>query len=163
MDLLDITPPNGLQGYSLAPDLLVHEEEKSNHPEWILSQFHSDHMNTGTFMVRMDDIKLIYYVGYPTQLFNITQDPYELNDLSNDEPEMLLKMMNLLMELIEPTEADEEAKKFDKETFLSWKESLGNNFNSTIAENISWSQYWSQSPEAYLELVEDWVKSPIDQ
>ena len=35
-------------------------------------------------MIRQDDWKLVYYHGYDAQLFNLVEDPEELNDRAGD-------------------------------------------------------------------------------
>lgn len=43
-------------------------------------------------MVRWENWKLVYYVGYDAQLFDLAQDPYELHNLAHDavsDPEVL--------------------------------------------------------------------------
>ena len=43
----------------------------------------------GEFMLRKQDLKYIAYVGYAPQLYNITADPLELNDLSKSKPDLI--------------------------------------------------------------------------
>eukprot|EP01102_Stenamoeba_stenopodia_P014214 TRINITY_DN4690_c0_g2_i1.p2 TRINITY_DN4690_c0_g2~~TRINITY_DN4690_c0_g2_i1.p2 ORF type:complete len:196 (+),score=53.76 TRINITY_DN4690_c0_g2_i1:1050-1637(+) len=169
MELLGIDPPEGLQGYSLAPDLVdtnssthypLSPSVYPPHPGYILSQYHSDHLNTGTFMVRYEDLKYIYYVNYPPQLFNLTADPFELDDLSDSEPDLLAMMGQLMLSLIDPIEADAAAKKFDLDTFISWKFAQGSDYESVIGgKGVKWQQYWDENPEYYLNLVDNWVAS----
>ena len=47
-------------------------------------------------MIRYEDWKLNYYHGQPTQLFNLKEDPNELNDRSEDPA-----CRDILMELTE--------------------------------------------------------------
>ena len=50
----------------------------------IFSEYHDGGSTTGTFMVRWQDWKYVYYVGYPPQLFNMASDPHELHNLAVD-------------------------------------------------------------------------------
>ena len=169
MELLGIDPPEGLQGYSLAPDLVDSNSTYRYplspgvfppHPGYILSQYHSDHVNTGTFMVRYEDLKYIYYVNYPPQLFNLTSDPFELDDLSETEPDLLAMMGQLMLSLIDPIEADAAAKKFDLNSFISWRIAEGDNYESTIGgSGVRWVNYWDKDPQFYLGLVDSWIAS----
>ena len=52
----------------------------------VFSELHDDGSMTGEFMVRLGDWKLVHYVGYPPQLFDLAADPFEQNDLA-DRPE----------------------------------------------------------------------------
>ena len=38
---------------------------------------------TAAFMVRQGNYKLVHYVGYPPQLFDLALDPYEERDLAS--------------------------------------------------------------------------------
>ena len=48
----------------------------------VFSELHDDGALTGTFMVREGNWKLIHYVGYPPQLFDLAADPFEQRDLA---------------------------------------------------------------------------------
>jgi choline-sulfatase len=50
----------------------------------ILSEYHDGGSTTGTFMVRWDHWKFVYYVGHPPQLFDMAADPNELSNLAVD-------------------------------------------------------------------------------
>jgi arylsulfatase A-like enzyme len=50
----------------------------------IFSEYHDGGSTTGTFMVRWNSWKYVYYVGYPPQLFNMNADPSELTDLAEN-------------------------------------------------------------------------------
>ncbi len=50
----------------------------------ILSEYHDGGSTTGTFMVRWDRWKLVYYVGHSPQLFDLAADPHELQNLAGD-------------------------------------------------------------------------------
>lgn len=48
------------------------------------SEYHAMGSRTGAFMVRKGTDKLIHYVDYPPQFFDLAEDPDELNDLGRD-------------------------------------------------------------------------------
>lgn len=50
----------------------------------IFSEYHDGGSTTGTFMVRWNSWKYVYYVGHPPQLFNLNADPNELTDLAEN-------------------------------------------------------------------------------
>ena len=67
--------------------------EKSNWENIAFSEFCQDASGGGVpfpeeglfqRMVRLEEWKLNYYHGQPVQLFNLKEDPYELNDRAND-------------------------------------------------------------------------------
>lgn len=47
----------------------------------VLSEYHDGGAVTGFFMVRAGDWKYVYYPGFAPQLFNLAEDPHEVNDL----------------------------------------------------------------------------------
>lgn len=48
----------------------------------VFSEMHDDGSMTGEFMVREDSWKLVHYVDYPAQLFDLLADPFEQTDLA---------------------------------------------------------------------------------
>jgi choline-sulfatase len=58
----------------------------------IFSEYHDGGSTTGTFLVRWDHWKFVYYVGHSPQLFDMKADPNELNNLStNIENDPIIK------------------------------------------------------------------------
>ncbi|OON39478.1 hypothetical protein BTJ39_12525 [Izhakiella australiensis] len=51
----------------------------------VFSEYHASGSVTGTFMVRYKNFKLIYYVGFRPQLFDLDADPGEFSDLAENE------------------------------------------------------------------------------
>ena len=166
MDLTGTPQPPGLAGWSLATDLglAVVDGDQSipppPHPDWVLCQAHMDHSNTGQFMIRQGDWKYIYYAaGYPAELFNLAEDPGELKNVAESNPDMVKQLHALLTGLLDPESVDKSAKKFDKDSFMTWKNSLGDKYKDTIGSKaIRWYPEWNQNPEHYLSLIEDWLK-----
>jgi choline-sulfatase len=50
----------------------------------VLTEYHGMGSATGAFMIRHNQYKYMYYVDYPAQLFDLTADPEEINDLGTD-------------------------------------------------------------------------------
>ena len=48
----------------------------------VFSELHDDGSTTGEFMVRRGNWKLVHYVGYPPQLFDLAADPFEEVDFA---------------------------------------------------------------------------------
>lgn len=107
-ELAEIPKRECFSGESLLP-LARGETDQSR--GWALSMYCGVTSNTISYMLRQGDHKLIVYEGYPSRLFNIADDPQELNDLVNMEPERVKEMENLLA-----TQVDRE------ETWRIWEE-----------------------------------------
>lgn len=83
-------------------------------------------------MVRKDNWKLIYYHGYPPQLFNLSEDPDELNDLSSNisAGEILDELMTLVLRNWNPDsiESTQKDRMKDKHVIGQWaRETLPDN------------------------------------
>ena len=97
-----VVMPSFLSGHSLFPFLYEknrHRKVASSKPPYpkdrkIVSQYHSNMGNTGSFMLRKGNYKYIafgrtaYDPSYTPQLFDVVEDPEELRDLSLDKPEV---------------------------------------------------------------------------
>ena len=166
MDLTRTQHPPGLAGFSLAPDVLVSSELRPNssgpvHPDWVLCQAHMDHSNTGQFMVRQNNWKYIEYVGYDPQLFDLDEDPGELKNLAEQNPDVVKQLRDILTQQLDPLQVDKVAKKFDKDAFLTWKNGLGDKYQSTIgSRQVRWYPTWHKNPDYYLSLIDKWLKEP---
>ena len=67
---------------ALPGDNLVALARAEPHDRVVFSELHDDGSLTGTFMVRKGAWKLVHYVGYPPQLFDLSADPLEERDLA---------------------------------------------------------------------------------
>ncbi len=84
---------DNLSGESLLP-LARGETDRSR--GWALSMYSGITGNTISYMLRQGDYKLIVYEGYPSRLFNLADDPGELHDLAEAEPQRVAEMEALL-------------------------------------------------------------------
>lgn len=119
MDMADLACPNGLDGYSLVPALAG---GPTQHPGWVLTEFHGTSCNTGVFMLRQDDWKYIAYAGYPPQLFNLKDDPAELNDLAETHPEVVAMLDRQLKGIVDYEAVDARVKAYDRASFRRWRQ-----------------------------------------
>ena len=76
-----------------------------------LSEYHDGGTTLGHSMLRYGDWKYVYYVGHRPQLFNIADDPQELNDLALDPAyaQVLAECEAKLREIVDPEAADAQA------------------------------------------------------
>ncbi len=84
---------------------------------WALASYSGLTSNTMSWMLRRGDYKLIVHEGYPYRLFNLRDDPGELNHLIEQEPEMASELLAVL-----DAEVDRKA------TLETWGEYRRHNF-----------------------------------
>ena len=77
----------------------------------VFSEYHAAGAVSGAFMVRMGDFKLIHYVGFEPELFDLASDPDELHNLADhpDYAEKLAEMRAALHDICNPEEVDAQA------------------------------------------------------
>jgi len=80
-------------GESLLPVARGETEESRG---WALASYCGVTCNTMSWMLRRGDYKLIVYEGYPSRLFNLRDDPAELNDLVDREPEKAAELLAII-------------------------------------------------------------------
>ena len=70
----------------------------------VFGELHDDGALTGTFMVRKGAWKLVHFVGYPPQLFDLSADPYEERDLAGDSStaEVQRQLYDALHRIVDP-------------------------------------------------------------
>lgn len=81
VDVTGVTPDaqsTALPGISLLD--IVNQPDDMDRT--IFSEYHDGGSTTGTFMVRWDHWKFVYYVGHAPQLFDLGADPHELTNLA---------------------------------------------------------------------------------
>ena len=87
MDMAGLDHPQGLDGGLDGVSLLpLCRGDASGRPGYVFSEYHSNFSNTGIAMWRQGPWKYLRYAGYPPQLFNLEDDPEEINDLAPIPP-----------------------------------------------------------------------------
>jgi choline-sulfatase len=78
----------------------------------VFSEYHGMGSKTAAYMLRKGNYKLVEYAAYPPQLFDLSEDPDELNDLSPDEnaKPILEGLRAELAKVCDPLETDRRAK-----------------------------------------------------
>ena len=111
LDLADIPVPSWMEGRSLLP--LIHGKSLPSIPAFSMN-FEKNpslghEITRGTVAVWEDDYKLIHYLeDNKSLLFNLKQDPDELNDLFEKEPEAGQRLLTLIQKNLK--EANERIK-----------------------------------------------------
>ena len=75
------------------------------------SEYHASSSISGAFMIRKGKWKYIYYVGFQPELFDLEQDPEEMNDLSqiNEYKDILNELKSDLYQICDPEVMDKQA------------------------------------------------------
>ncbi len=79
---------------------------------YAFSEYHAVGAPSGIYMLRDRRHKYVHYVGYPPQLFDLHEDPYELTDLAANpaSAHVLARMEAALREVLDPADTDARAK-----------------------------------------------------
>ena len=88
----------------------------------VFSEYHAAGSITASYMIRHNNYKYIYYVGYRPELYDLENDPEELNDIS-EKPEsqkILIEYENILRKILDPEKTDKSAKKDQRELVESY-------------------------------------------
>ncbi len=117
VSLVDVAPTAlqatgvSAEGEDYSGESLIEIANAENRNRVAFSEYHASSSNTGYFMIRKGDWKLVYFVGQRHQLFNVKLDPSEVNDLW-DRPEQAAVVADLKKELYaicNPEEVDAQA------------------------------------------------------
>ncbi len=100
----------GCVGHKLVktPNLDKLANQQDNPDRTVLSEYHDAGSTTGAFMIRWDKWKFVYYVDQVSQLFDLDNDPHELNDLSSDQSykDILAEAEKRLRTICDPEQAN---------------------------------------------------------
>lgn len=149
MDMGRSDHPQNLDGHSLLEEL---GGGKSNRPDWVLSQYHSNFQNTGSFMLRQGDWKYVKFIGYESHLFNLKDDPDEMVNLAAQKPDVAKQLDGKLNEIVACDKVDVKAKEYDKESFRNWVAEVGENEYPKIMSGLAAN--WK--PE-YIDQISEWM------
>lgn len=77
----------------------------------VFSEYHAAGAVSGAFMLRKGRWKLNYYIGFPSELFDLVADPEELTDLAADPAyaHTMARMEAELRKIVDPEAADAQA------------------------------------------------------
>ncbi len=92
-DLAGIEKRSCFDGESLLP---LARGDSGESRGWALASYSGTTSNTMSWMLRKGDYKLIVHEGYASRLFNLSNDPGELTDLIEREPETAAELLAIL-------------------------------------------------------------------
>ena len=97
-----------LAGEGLPGRSLWQIAQEDDHERTVFSEYHALGTEHGSYMLRRMRYKYNHYVGAPPQLFDLAEDPEELNDLSGrpDHQDLLRDCERELRALLDPEAVD---------------------------------------------------------
>ncbi|XP_077988538.1 arylsulfatase K-like [Glandiceps talaboti] len=162
MDMAEILSPPGLNGSSLMPYLGM-TTANQDRPDWVLSQYHGCNVNMSTYMLRMGDWKYVAF-GNGNQvsphLFNLAEGTDELYDYAAERPDIVNMMDIKLRTVIDYPQVSQQVKKYNKDSFMSWKKTLGDKYSETIA-NLRWFMDFQKDAKRNEQKIQEWLDAPM--
>ena len=89
--------------------------------DWAYACFTGTTLNTSAYMLRKDKWKYVAFVGYSPQLFDIENDPQELNDLSREQPKAVELLDKELRSIVDYDQTHQDLVAYNKEAFRQWR------------------------------------------
>lgn len=125
-------------------------------PQVALSQYHDGMQPTGSFMLRKGPWKWIEYPGLPPQLFQLEEDPDELNNRASSEPEVARDMAAEMRRHLDVEAIDALAKADGRRCYSLWRALVGRQqFRKTLRELAD------EVSDEDIEKLESWRESHI--
>lgn len=136
-DALDVSTDPTWRGESLLP--LARDTRPEDPERVVFSEYHAHGVSQGMFMVRQGMYKLVYYPEARSQLFDLEQDPEEINNLAQDPAYEPVKahLEAELRAIVDPDAADRRARR-DQRKRLEYRERIADTIEAEIDEEIPW-------------------------
>lgn len=151
MDLAELPRRRDLDGESLKPAL---EKGEAAHLRGeVFSEYHGNDSPTGGFMLRDEKWKYIAYPGYQSELFDLQNDPEELENLAEVKPDIAAQMHERLLQYVDVDAVDQAAKAEDKRYFEDWRSQLSDQEYQEQMEKLFGS--WDDGRE---QKIKKWLK-----
>ncbi len=108
IDIAGMSRPARMRGRSLLP---MARGPAGDHPGYAYSESHSEGNCTGSFMIRRGEWKYVYFSWHDNLLFNLKDDPGELNNLwgKREFAALEAELHGILTSLVRPDEVTERA------------------------------------------------------
>jgi len=163
--------PRHLQGDSLRP--LIHGDTLPGR-SFIISQYHGDDLAMSWYMVRLTDNNVVYKaviygtgVEVPPQLFNLTADPDEMDDLcrgvlecKQDGIDTLYKTMEgRLMSIVDYKAVSKDVAHYGYEMFNRWAKRQKDWRKSLTSLTLRWHSSYMRNEQASLHAILKWNQS----
>ncbi|XP_062456100.1 arylsulfatase K isoform X2 [Rhea pennata] len=92
----------------------------------------------------------------PPWVLNLSADPDELKNVAMKFPVVAHSLDKILHSIVNYPKVSSSVHKYNKRQFISWKQSLGQNYSNVIA-NLRWHQDWLKEPKKYEDAIDKWL------
>jgi len=156
-----VTVPSYADGYNLAPFLWRGYSQDRSRPPFVVFQNHDEDISMSWFAISDGTMKLVQYgTGKEVlpQLFNLTADPGEMNNLQAVAPDVVASMDVLLRTQVDYPSVALDVAAYQKQQFLWWTVNGTHDWETEIHSlAVRWSPSWAYSPNQSLEAVKAWM------
>ena len=103
-------------------------------------------------MIRRGPYKYIVYAGYESQLFNVEDDPDEIDNLVGKNVALAAEMDRALRDLVDYEAVDAKVKQYDRDSYRAWRAEIGEEpYEQAMSEILpGWSDREREMTEAWL-------------
>ncbi|XP_061880186.1 arylsulfatase K [Entelurus aequoreus] len=164
LDIAGISGAGNLSGHSLRPLLSKHGScPRRQRPDWVLSEYHGCNVNASSYMLRSGRWKYIAYADgltVPPQLFDLTQDKEELDDVAIKYPGVRAQLDTLLRSIVDYPAVSKTVHVYNKKQFGAWQQSAGSNYSRVMA-NLRWHVDWQKDASGNERLIDRWLNDSL--
>lgn len=87
----------------------------------------------------------------------MSKDKAELHNVASRYPGVCQQLNKLLHSVVDYPTVAKAVQRYNKQQFVAWKQSLGNNYTQVIA-NLRWHIDWQKDAQYNEKAVEDWLR-----
>lgn len=87
---------------------------------------------------------------------DLTADPDELTNVAIKFPVTAYSLDKILHSIVNYPKVSSSVQEYNKQQFISWKQSLGQNYSNVIA-NLRWHQDWLKDRKKYENAIDKWL------
>ena len=158
-DIAGVEIPDHAGGQSLVPDVTGGE---SRHCGDAVVQYHNAYLPGSCFALRRGDWKYTIYEDdgrLDPLLFNIADDPDEMNDLAAEQPEKAAELDAALNEHMDIEAVVAENTAWDRRMFTTWRASLPRDEYKRLLREEIYGCWGEEFTDDHLAKLEAWMSS----
>jgi arylsulfatase A-like enzyme len=156
-DIAGVPVPETVRGHSLVPDLATGD---SRHPGTALVEYHNAYLPGSCFALRRDNWKYAVYEidgRLQPQLFNIAEDPDEIDDRIQAEPDTAAGLDAELRAQLDVDAVVAANTDWDRRMFTAWRASLSRAEYLRLLREEVYGCHGEEFTNAHLAKLEAWI------